>query len=379
VAAAVVAGVFWVPPIVEAGAWRAVAGLGLVAVVVAAMLLRRRFPAYAVAAAGAATVAATLLGVCDDPMLATAWCVYPLAFGRASRAGGPFLVLAGVVAVLAAVTAVPEESWGEWGQRPVIAAAALSVSWLLGVTAGKQVAAAREAERARAAERAARVQLSVARDVHDVVGHALGVISAEAGVTRSLPDTSDQELRDALSGIESHARTALQDVQALVRTLRSAGHPNREDPAPQNADAPNSRPVDDRSFGVGMVVPLPRLSELPELVAATRAAGVRVSDRVAVPGEVGEAVEAVAYRIVQEALANVVRHAPGAACELEVRRDGSALVVRVRDDGPGMGGEPGFGLRGMWERARLVGGTVTWRNLPEGAEVEARLPLEGPG
>lgn len=128
-----------------------------------------------------------------------------------------------------------------------------------------------------------------------------------------------------------------------------------------------------------MVVPLPRLSELPELVAATRAAGVRVSDRVAVPGEVGEAVEAVAYRIVQEALANVVRHAPGAACELEVRRDGSALVVRVRDDGPGMGGEPGFGLRGMRERARLVGGTVTWRNLPEGAEVEARLPLEGPG
>lgn len=98
VAAAVVAGVFWVPPIAEAGAWRAVAGLGLVAVVVAAMLLRRRFPASAVAAAGAATVAATLLGVCDDPMLATAWCVYPLAFGRASRAGGPFLVLAGVVA-----------------------------------------------------------------------------------------------------------------------------------------------------------------------------------------------------------------------------------------------------------------------------------------
>lgn len=144
------------------------------------------------------------------------------------------------------------------------------------------------------------------------------MISAEAGVTRGLADASERELRDTLADIENYARSALEDIQSLVRSLRA---------------------------GPG----------------------------IAAPEQVDEVVAAVAFRSVQEALSNVVRHAPGAACTVELHADGDVLVVRVRDDGPGKeDGVSGFGLRGMRERAYLAGGTVAWRNLPDrGFEVEA--------
>lgn len=120
-AAFAIIGVFWLPSIIEvAGTWRSVAGLVLAAVATAAMLLHRRLPVSAATAAGAVTVAASLLGLCQDPMLATAWCLYSLALSRVF-----VLVTVVAVAVLATVTGVPEESLGGWGQRLVIAAAAL--------------------------------------------------------------------------------------------------------------------------------------------------------------------------------------------------------------------------------------------------------------
>jgi signal transduction histidine kinase len=209
---------------------------------------------------------------------------------------------------------------------------------------GRGIAATREAERAR-------VQLEVARDVHDVVGHALGVISAEAGVTRGLADAGEQELRDSLAGIEVHARRALEEVQLLVRGLRSAPTP---------------------------------VARLSSVVETTRAAGVDVRARIAVDAQLGDAVGAVVLRIVQESLSNVVRHAAGAACTVEVHEADGAVLVRVRDRGPGAGvagrEHAGFGLAGMSERAHLVGGTVEWGDHPGGGfEVRARLPVGAGG
>jgi signal transduction histidine kinase len=354
-AALVIVGMFWIPPIADAaGTWRSVIGSALAVLAAAAMLSRWRLPASSATAAAVATVAASVLGVCQDPMLAAAWCLYPVALTHASRTRILVLVPAGVVAALAAVTAAPSQAPGGAGQRLVLAAAALSVAWLLGVIVGRQIASVREAERARADEQATRVQLDVARDVHDVVGHALSVIGAEAGVVRSLPDAGEQELRDTLADIEGHARIALQDIQSLVRSLR-------DDPGHAAASSPG-------------------ISAVPSLIAAARLAGVSVDARIAAPDHVDNAVGAAAFRIVQEALSNVVRHAPGSACAVELRADGDALVIRVRDDGPGTreGDADGFGLRGMRERALLVGGTVTCRNLPErGFEMEARLPRGG--
>ncbi|APU15104.1 MULTISPECIES: sensor histidine kinase [Actinoalloteichus] len=359
VAALVVIGVFWQPAIVDAPApWSAVVGIVSASVAAAAMLARWRFPELSAAAAGVATIVASVLGVCQDPMLAAAWCLYPVALARSARAR-VLAFLVGAVLAVAMTTGIPGVGTDSTVQRLVIAAAALGAAWLSGVAVGRQIDTALEVERARAREQATRVQLDVARDVHDVVGHALGVIGAEAGVTRGLPDADEQELRDALGDIEGHARTALEEIQALVRSLRSG--PDR---------------------GALLVAPDAdgALTRLPSLIAATRAAGVAVDARIMVHDSVDEVVGMVATRIVQEALGNVVRHAPGAACTVELEQDGAEVVVRVRDDGPGApeAATGGFGLAGMRERARLVGGTVTWRNRPDrGFDVEARLPSGG--
>lgn len=384
-----IVGVFWAVPASGGDSWpRVAAGAALAAAAFGAMVLRQRLPLAATAIAGFATIAGHVLGVCQDPMLATAWCLYPLAIERARRAGSVIAAMAGLLVVLALVTGVREGTGRGLGQHLIIAVGALGVAWMLGTATGNRIVAAQEAERMR-------VQLQVARDVHDVVGHSLGVILAQAGVVLSLPDADREELRDTLAEVESHARTALEEVQTLVRTLR----------APSGA-----RPGDAQA---------PGLERLPAVIAATRAAGVRVTARVEVRDEAGEA-GALAFRIAQEALSNVVRHAPGAACTVHVYEEDDAVVVRVRNDGarvpaagdapttaggpsvgsaPAMGGTgaaggvpaaadtaaagrapagSGVGLRGMRERARLIGGTVSWGTAPDGGfEVTARLPVRG--
>ncbi|MEV7804657.1 histidine kinase [Microbispora sp. NPDC088329] len=353
-AAAGVVLVFWAGPTAGAGSWpSAVTGAVLAAVTAGAMVLRRRAPLEATVAAGVATVAGAVLGVCQDPMLAAAWCLYPLAIERARRTRVVVAVLAGVFAGLALVTAVPEQDALGLGRQVTLAVAALSVAWVLGTTTGKQIATAREAERMR-------VQLEVARDVHDVVGHALGVILAQSGVILSLPDTREEELRDTLSEVETHARTALEDVQGLVRQLR------RPDGGP--GGGPGRGPDG--------------LDGLAETVRAARAAGIDVETRIDEGPSLDEGTSVVVFRVVQEALSNVVRHAPGARCTVRVHREGDVLVVRVRDGGARTAGGgkrapgAGVGLRGIRERAMLVGGTATWGARPEGGfAVEARLPL----
>src|SRR4051794_33517971 len=178
VAALVVVGAFWALPALGAGGPRVAAGLGLGAVAGAAMLLRRRAPVAAVAVAAVVTAAGGVLGAGQDPMLATAWCLYPVAAERADRARG---LLIGVVCGLAALGA-PVAAPGA-GPRVLAAGIVLAAAWLLGTAAGRQARAAEALERAR-------VQAAVAREVHDVVGHALAVIAAEAGVTLALPGTA---------------------------------------------------------------------------------------------------------------------------------------------------------------------------------------------
>jgi hypothetical protein len=193
-AAALVVGLFWFPPTLGVeDRPRLAAGLALASVTGGAMILRRWFPTVSTATVAITTVAGTILGVCQDPMLAAAWCLYPLAVARASRTRTLVLVSACLFAGLAAVTGIPEGDASGAGQRTVLAVAALSVAWLLGTTVGRQVAAALAAERAR-------VQLEVARDVHDVVGHALGVISPPSPTgTGSSPPNSPRPRRSASS------------------------------------------------------------------------------------------------------------------------------------------------------------------------------------
>ncbi|MFC9791374.1 sensor histidine kinase [Streptomyces sp. NPDC127584] len=214
------------------------------------------------------------------------------------------------------------------------------------------------------AERSRRTLLEerarIARELHDVVAHHMSVITVQADSAPyripGLPDAA----REEFTSIASSARESLAEMRRLLSVLRSDG-------------------------GEGERAPQPGLDRVQQLVEATVRAGVPVELRLAADlGDVPQAVDLSAYRIVQEALANVVRHAPGASTKVSVRAAGGWLTVLVVN-GPsteagstverGAAGT-GHGLVGMRERVRLTGGSLDTGPLPDGGfRVAARLPL----
>lgn len=342
----IVAG-FWVPLLVSVGSsWLLAGGVLLAALTAGAMLVRWRLPSAAPVVALLATGAGWVLQVSSDPMLAVAWCLYPLALRRGGRSraiGGAAVI----VMVLASFTqGAPLSSEGV-DQRIIFAAVAVGAVWLLGQAEAKRLDAARESAERRAAYERVVHQAAMAREVHDVVGHALSVISAEADVSRSLSGIGEAELRESLSDIEQRARGALEEVQALVRALRD-GEPGSDTATP-----------------------------LQQLVTAVQVSGIDVESRLDVAG-LPEMTQRVVSRVVQEALSNVVRHANAKHCEVAVWRENDEVRVRVDDDGVGLSAryEPGMGLVGMRERVVVVGGSVTVTNrLEGGTRLLATMPI----
>ncbi|GGU85253.1 two-component sensor histidine kinase [Streptomyces litmocidini] len=221
-----------------------------------------------------------------------------------------------------------------------------------------------EQETINEAERARRTLLEerarIARELHDVVAHHMSVITVQADSApyriSGLPDAA----REEFTSIAASARESLAEMRRLLSVLRSDG-------------------------GEGERAPQPGLDRVQQLVEATVRAGVPAELRLAADlGEVPQAVDLSAYRIVQEALANVVRHAPGAPTRVSVRAEDGWLTVLVVN-GPSLEegssverGAPGtgHGLVGMRERVRLTGGSLDTGPLPDGGfRVAARLPL----
>jgi signal transduction histidine kinase len=204
-------------------------------------------------------------------------------------------------------------------------------------------------------------RLRIARDVHDVVGHSLAVITMQAGVALHLLDkerTAHPRPDQVASSLEAIKRTS-REALAELRTTLEVFQADSEEP---------------RS-------PLPGLARLDDLVDGLRSAGREVrlvreqsdDDLRELPAAVDQA----AFRIIQESLTNVVRHALAAHATVRVIRQAGMLTVEVSDDGPAVSVPPdGNGIRGMRERARAVGGTVqvTVRE-PSGLVVRADLPL----
>ncbi|HEV2890185.1 MAG TPA: histidine kinase [Frankiaceae bacterium] len=197
-----------------------------------------------------------------------------------------------------------------------------------------------------ARRRVAEERLRIARDLHDSVAHAMATISVQAGAAAHVVDRRPQAAKEALAAISRASGEVLDELGAMLTLLRD------DDEGAERA-------------------PTPGLEAVPDLVASSRAAGVRVAASVAGPlGDVPAAVGTAAYRIVQESLTNVLRHAPGAAASVVVRASpGGALDVEVADDGtgaaPGPGGT-GMGVRGMRERAEATGGTFACGPRPGG-------------
>ncbi|OAH12784.1 sensor histidine kinase DesK [Streptomyces jeddahensis] len=199
----------------------------------------------------------------------------------------------------------------------------------------------------------------IARELHDVVAHHMSVITVQADTAEYRLDRMPPDVREEFTSIAATARESLGEMRRLLGVLR-------------NEEAH------------GELVPQPGLTQIGQLVEATARAGGTV-EFTPCDAEVPEAVGLSAYRIVQEALANVVRHAPGAPTHvsLSVSEDGDRLTVLVINDpppelpaGPLEVGGTGHGLVGMRERVRLVGGTLDVGPLPDGGfRVAAQLPL----
>jgi signal transduction histidine kinase len=254
-------------------------------------------------------------------------------------------------------------------------AIAVVPGWLVAVLVAGEVARSRrdyldevrqraaEAERTREEEarrRATEERLRVAREVHDVLSHSISMINVQAGVAVHLLDTRPEQARTALVAIKQASKDALRDLRTTLGVLRD---------------------VDDQD---GARVPTGGLQRLDDLVAGAEAAGLTLEVSTSGdPRELPAGIDLAAYRIVQESVSNIVRHAGPTRGTITLRYARDALTIVVdneRGDLDGHGGDPGAGagIRGMRERAEALGGELEAGPRTEGGfRVRARLPLDG--
>jgi len=239
------------------------------------------------------------------------------------------------------------------------------LAWLIGNSIRLSHARA-DALRAQAATQTALAErLRIARELHDIVAHSIGIIAIQAGAAHRVFDTSPAEARDALAAIEATSRETLSGLRRMVTGLRRAD------------EGPGAGPP---ALG-----PAPGLAGLERLAAQTLDAGVRVEldwrgRRDPIPADI----DLSAFRIIQEAVTNVVHHAGAGECLVVIDRQDGQLSVEVTDNGRGVpvaGPAPGtgYGITGMRERAALLGGEFSAGPRPGGGfRVAARLPLPAP-
>lgn len=344
-----------------------VALVWLIALVVNLPLaLRRRRPLLVFGIVATAAVVAVLLGMPVTAIfLAIAIALYPVALSTRPRRSVAALGSALLGVTLAALTTatVLDPRFLAITPNPQYTdpLSALISTWLVigaGWTLGRSARARREYAEALAEHRAQQAvseeRLRIAREMHDVVAHSMSVVVMKAAVANHVYDSRPEESKEALGVIESVSRGALADIHRVLGSLRSEGEADLE--------------------------PSPGLDELPKLVENARLADVQVElDRGVIPA-LPAAVQLSAYRIVQEALTNVIKHAAAPVrCTVRITAEPGELQLTVIDDGTPRGpvGRPGHGLIGMRERAALHDGTLEAGRRPGGGfAVHARLPYQ---
>jgi signal transduction histidine kinase len=243
------------------------------------------------------------------------------------------------------------------------------IAWLIGDSIG-QTHRHNEALRARAATDAVTAErLRIARELHDMVAHSIGIIAIQAGAGSRVIDTQPGQAKDALAAIEATSRETLAGLRRMLTGLRRAG----PEPGPESGPgaAPGQAPRD----------PVPGLADIDRLAGTALDAGVLVDvfwhgSRAPLPADI----DLSAYRIIQEAITNVVRHAGTSQCRVSIDRQDDQLSIEVVDGGRGGAiAGTGFGIVGMRERAGLLGGEFTAGPRPGGGfRVSARLPVPVP-
>ncbi|MGW4231298.1 sensor histidine kinase [Streptomyces sp. NPDC004980] len=334
----------------------------LLVAAVAVLLLRHRRPVLTVAATSAVTLVYLGLGYPYGPVfLAVAvGCFSAIVSGHRKAAwwslgalwAGHALVSHWLYRWLppSGDTAAP------WGQEAFVTAwvaAIVAAAELLRVRR-EQWAAARAEREAAERRRADEERLRMARELHDVLAHSISVINVQAGVGLALLDSDPEQARTALTTIKSASKEALGEVRQVLENLRTPG------------DAPRA--------------PAPGLDRLSELVDQASGAGLAVTvETDGTRGAVPPGTDLAAFRIVQEALTNVVRHSGSRTARVRIEYGSDRILLRVDDEGPATGGDAGGsgnGLVGMRERAAALGGTIDAATRPDGGfRVTAELPL----
>lgn len=339
--------------------------------VLALPLLRRRpLPTLALMLAGsfAATVLAASKLAASFPFMAPtqAWqigCLQALVTDGAvgwiasTRRRRTALVAAGC----ALTVQIAAASFHRSGQDAFVSAVAflvlvLALAWMTGylVQERREHAATVRAQAAVQAVTAER--LRIARELHDMVAHSIGIIAIQAGTGRRVIDTQPAEARNALASIETTSRDTLAGLRRMLGALRKT--------------APEEAPL----------APAPGLADVDRLVATSRDGGVRADvkwrgERRPLPADV----ELSAFRVIQEAITNVVRHAGTHECRVVIDYQEDELSIEITDHGHGHGPSSagtGYGITGMRERAALLHGRFTAGPRPEGGfRVAVRLPV----
>ena len=212
-----------------------------------------------------------------------------------------------------------------------------------------------------------RERVRIARELHDVLAHSLSQINVQAGVGLHLIDSQPEQAAQALASIKSTSKTALEEVRLVLGILRSGGETGG-DAGTESGNAP--------------LAPEPDLSGLPALVESFRAQQLHMTlvDALEAGTEIPAATQLALYRLCQEALTNVLRHAHASAASVVLSADQADYVLTVTDDGSAPTGPliQGGGLLGMRERAELLGGgLLIGRGEHGGVQVHARIPRRG--
>jgi signal transduction histidine kinase len=334
-------------------------GYPLLVVQLVPLVWRRRAPIVVAIVVG---VAAAVYGIAELPdppiMFAPLLAWYSAAAYRPRRVTVP-LALTAVVVGLVSMALARDSDAADVAVNLFAGAMAFVVGY---ATRGERQRAQLLVERREDAERqaVAEERVRIARDLHDVVAHHLSVIAVQTEAAQSVLATEPARAEKAMARVGDTARVALGELRRMLGALRT-------DPS---------------------LVPQPDLAAVGNLADTVRQTGlavtVHVDDRAA---GVGGLVGVAGYRVVQEALTNVIKHADARHVEVTLAVDGDDLRVTVSDDGRGAGGSarptdahraPGLGLAGMRERVRVLGGDLTTGPGPTGGfTVQARLPLEG--
>ena len=370
--------------------------------------IRRRKPVLALAMILAACACVLVLGgeITRGPFLPLALVLYLVAATRGRRAA--LIALAASLALLT-VQGVILSLTGRGAGNAVGAGLILIICWMIGYSVRQRRGYAARLRQQATDNAVTAERLRIARELHDVVAHSMTVVAVQAGFGEYVFDRQPGEARAALAAIQTVTSEALADMQRMLGALRQAGGGMAgEVPGPAGGAA--APPV--QAPAAAPLAPAPGLADLDRLVAGTAGAGVRVEVLRTGPARaIPAGIDLSAFRIVQEALTNVVKHSGADRCLVRIAYGAGQLCVEVTDPGQrpvpapaagarapvmagasaravagpgGTGGRPGLapgtghGIAGMRERVSLCGGEFAAGPLPgRGFRVTARFPLPG--